>query len=129
MQMRSKRLPLILACLAVALTAGYVTLRLTAPRPNLILENIGRIEDGMTVQEVEKILGAPAGNYSSLRDAEAAELNPCYHKPGDKIWLDDEMWLGVRFDEAGKVTTWDFYRHRRNQNKTFLDYLRSWLGM
>jgi hypothetical protein len=39
------------------------------------------------------------------------------------------MWLGVRFDKAGKVTTWYFYRHRRNQNKTLLDYVRRWLGM
>ena len=127
--MKRNRLLLILACLAVVLLAGYAALRLTAARPNLALENIHAIEDGMTLQEVEKLLGAPAGNYSSLRDAEAADLPQCYNKPGDKTWVDDKMWLGVRFDEAGKVTTWDYYRHGRNQNKTFLDKLRRWLGI
>ena len=127
--MKCKRLLLVLACLTVMIFTGYAAVRLTAPRPNLISENIGRIEDGMTVQEVENILGAPAGNYSSLRDAEAADLPQCYDKPGDKIWVDDQMWLGVRFDETGKVTTYDYYRHRRNQDKTFLDHLRRWLGM
>ena len=127
--MKCKRLLLVLACLTVMIFTGYAAVRLTAPRPNLISENIGRIEHGMTVQEVEKILGAPAGNYSSLRDAEAADLPQCYDKPGDKIWVDDQMWLGVRFDETGKVTTYDYYRHRRNQDKTFLDHLRRWLGM
>ena len=127
--MKRKRLLLIVGCLAPILLAGYGTLRLMAARPNLMPENIKAIKHGMTEQEVETILGAPAGNYSSLRDREAARLRLCYDKPGDKIWVDDQMWLGVRFDETGKVTTYDYYRHRRNQDKTFLDHLRRWLGM
>jgi len=127
--MKCKRLLLVLACLTVMIFTGYAAVRLTAPRPNLISENIGRIEHGMTVQEVEKILGAPAGNYSSLRDAEAADLPQCYDKPGDKIWVDDQMWLGVRFDEAGNVKARYYYPHRRNQNGTYLDSLRRWLGL
>jgi len=127
--MRRKRLLLIVGYLTAMLLATYGILRLTAPRPKLTLDNMEAIEHGMTLQEVEKILGAPAGNYSSMRDAEAADLPQCYDKPGDKIWVDDQMWLGVRFDETGKVTTYDYYRHRRNQDKTFLDHLRRWLGM
>ena len=127
--MKRKRLLLMLACLAAVLLAGYGALRLMAARPNLISENIRAVKHGMTEQEVEMILGAPAGNYSSMRDAEAARLRLCYDKPGDKIWVDDEMWLGVRFDEAGKLKARYYYRHRRNQNRTFLDNLRRWLGM
>jgi hypothetical protein len=55
--MKHKRLLLILGGLAAVLLAGYGTLRLTAPRPKLTLENIEAIDDGMTEQEVEKILG------------------------------------------------------------------------
>ena len=127
--MRRKRLLLIVGCLTAMLLATYGILRLTAPRPKLTLDNMEAIEHGMTLQEVEKILGAPAGNYSSLRDAEAADLPQCYDKPGDKNWVDDQMWLGVRFDEAGNVKARYYYPHRRNDNRTFLDNLRRWLGM
>ena len=127
--MRRKRLLLIVGYLTAMLLATYGILRLTAPRPKLTLDNMEAIEDGMTLQEVEKILGAPAGNYSSLRDAEAADLPQCYDKPGDKNWVDDQMWLGVRFDEAGNVKARYYYPHRRNDNRTFLDNLRRWLGM
>ena len=127
--MRRKRLLLIVGCLTAMLLATYGILRLTAPRPKLTLDNMEAIEDGMTLQEVEKILGAPAGNYSSLRDAEAADLPQCYDKPGDKNWVDDQMWLGVRFDEAGNVKARYYYPHRRNQNGTYLDSLRRWLGL
>jgi len=50
--MNRKRLLLILACLAAVLPAGYGALWLTPARPNLVWENIGAIEDGMTLQEL-----------------------------------------------------------------------------
>ena len=80
----------------------------------------------MTEKEVEIILGAPAGNYSSLDSLEAADLLGCYDRPGDKKWVSDKICVAVRFDAAGKVTTFDYYRYHNN---SFLAKLRRWLGM
>src|SRR5579859_6594788 len=61
-----KRLLLFLVCLVSVLLAGYVTLRLTAPPKHRITwDNICAIKKGMTQEEVESILGVPAGVYSS----------------------------------------------------------------
>jgi hypothetical protein len=113
-------------CLAAVLLAGYVTLRLTAPRLRLTYDNIEAIEEGMTEKEVEMILGAPAGNYSFLNSRDPADLLPCYDKPGDKLWVTDQICLGVRFDAAGKVTTFDYYRYR---TRSFFAKIRDWLGL
>lgn len=121
-----KRLLILLVCLVSMLLAGYVMLWLTTPRHRITLDAIEAIDVGMTEKEVEVILGAPAGNYSSLNSVEAAELLGCYDKPGDKRWVSEKLCVGVRFDATGKVTTFDWYHYHNN---SFLAKLRRWRGI
>jgi hypothetical protein len=55
----------------VLLLAGAGALLLTAhgPRPRLTAENYGRIRPGMTLAEVEAILGAPPGDYIGVLES------------------------------------------------------------
>ena len=141
--MRHKRLLLIFGCLAAVLLAGYVTLRLTAPRHRITPENIRAIKKGMTEQEAEEILGAPAGDYSSAKNREwfvdtinfrdgtgstipLFSLSDLVEKRGGKFWVGDEAIIWVSFDEAGQAT--EMYGSVF-PNESLLAKLRRWLGM
>lgn len=147
--MKRKRLLLILGCLASVLLAGYVTLRLTAPRHRITGENIEAIREGMTEEEVEAILGAPAGDYSSKQtggqfpEIEIIIIPHRRSRPewkiitgpdlvksrGGKYWVGEATGVWVRFDEAGQVAEilpgWSI----PSGNESFLTKLRRWLGM
>lgn len=136
--MNRKRLLLISGCAAAILLAGYMTLRLTAPRHRITGDTIHAIDKGMTEREVEAILGAPAGDYSAgkrgglfinkhrVRDGDLTgpEMVKMW---GGKYWVSDETSVWVRFNEAGKVEeTWPGWVA---YNDSFLTKLRRWLGM
>ena len=140
--MKKRKRLLIFVGLAVMLFAGYATLRLTAPPHRITPVNIAAIRKGMTEREIENILGAPAGDYASAQ-ASAMYQNLTYHvdedgkgwngyelvkKWGGKVWVAEEGFLWVRFDDAGKVA--ETARHILvQQPESFLAKLRRWLGM
>jgi len=154
--MNRKRLLLILGCLGLLLLAGYATLWLTAPRHRITEENIEAIKEGMTEKEVEAILGAQAGDYSSKQTGgQFAEIEviiipapraqpvgktrsiftgftgPDFVKSrgGGKYWVGEETGVWVRFDEAGRVAEIWPGLSTPSGNESFLDKLRRWLGM
>ena len=90
--MKHKRLLLILGCLMSVLLAGYVTLRLSAPRHRITADNIQAIRAGMTAKEVEEILGAPPGYYCSRKDEEViAVIAPAVWKLLPQRWNSKEQ--------------------------------------
>jgi hypothetical protein len=126
--MKRKRLLLIVGCLAAVLLAGYATL----PRQHRItIENIGAIRDGMTERQVETILGAPAGDYSSgvLFDMVTTQMtgSELMEKHGGKVWVGVNGGIWIRFDERGKAVI------RMSVSgpvrESFFAKLRRWLGM
>src|SRR6516162_5242439 len=137
--MKHKRLLLILGCLMSVLLAGYVTLRLSAPRHRITADNIQAIRAGMTAKEVEEILGAPPGYYCSRKDEEViAVIAPgCLEAPTTtmelertsdrKFWVSDEGGIWIRLREDGKVAT-VIRLSVPNAEETFLAKLRRWLG-
>ena len=136
-----KRLLLILGCVASVLLAGYVTLRLTAPRHYLFSKNFDSIQKGMTEDEVEAILGARAGAHvegaltGSYRvDGKNKEGWDLIKERGGKEWLGDDVCIYIRFDEEGRVaeshrTTYYSMVFTNNLDESFLRKLRRWLGM
>ena len=135
-----KRLLLILAWVASVLLAGYVTLRLTAPRHRITEENIEAIKEGMTEKEVEAILGVSAGAYGSKADTGVYLLLPSrpilvapvsgvelIKRRGGKEWVGADVSLYVLFDEVGRVK--EMLVGVVDGDETFLDKLRRWLAM
>ena len=100
--MNGKRLLLIFASMAALLLAGYLTLRLTAQRHRITLENTRAIEKGMSESKVEEILGVRAGDYSSNKPGgtfhyhqKAVTGSDLVRMRGGKFWASDEtsVWL------------------------------------
>jgi hypothetical protein len=131
--LRRRRLPLV-GLGAVALLAGGLFAWLGLPRPGVTRANYERIQEGMTLPEVESILGGPPGNYSRLPDNEAGlwaidfadpELGPQYFR-GREAWVGGELAVAVWLNDQGRV--------RRKAafdvpEPTFLDRLRRLLHL
>src|SRR5437016_2926295 len=105
MSVRSTRLRLLLlAALAVLCLAVW----LLWPGPAAInLENFERIEVGMTLHDVEAILGGPAGNYgyhgSGIVQTHDAINVPRLAECRYVQWLDARHMIGVQFDADDRV--------------------------
>jgi hypothetical protein len=105
--------------LGVALALLALTFALTdwwlGRQPCVTEANFKRIREGMTMQEVEAILGAPGDRMAG---------------PGVLYW----RWQGesgtavVGFDGTGKVREFLFNRSSATARPGFLRRLRSWLG-
>jgi hypothetical protein len=67
--------------------------------PNLSLDNIRRIREGMSFPEVEEVIGAPPD--FSVKDQEASERLSQYITA--QGWISDDTEVTVSFDEEGKV--------------------------
>jgi hypothetical protein len=111
------------------------------PRPTAInRENAAQIQVGMTLAEVEAVLGGPPrddgigvlaferpdGSEATMTRAELrGELNQL---PDVKQWLSDEILVEVTLDDAGRVasTTVDPVRLAHLGP---IDRLRRWLGL
>jgi hypothetical protein len=140
MMLKRKLVLLVLGCLALVLMAGYVTLWLTASRHRITQENLNKIQKGMTEKQVEAMLGARPGDYSSGQTvvffAEAKDpgiinlFEPAdlVKERGGKCWVADDAALWLRFDDGGHVTEVDFGMTWPG-NESFLAKLRRWLGM
>ena len=82
---RRRRLLLFGLGAAAAVLAGGVFLRAQLPRPGVTVANYQRIRDGMTVAEVEAILGGPPGTYDGPDDAFGGQFQSLRFKAIPKI--------------------------------------------
>jgi hypothetical protein len=75
-----------------------------ASRTNINVVSFQQIRKGMTRQEVEKLLGAPPGDYTSGRSSGSLLALPT--APGEKSryhWASDEGLITVAFDKDDRV--------------------------
>ena len=125
-----------LACL-VALLALSTTMRQTHSQARFHSENVSKIKEGMTEQQVETLLGAPPGNYRGSRLCTGTSMSHHSLKllrlEGDRavrVWTgeDDGLCVSVliRLDEQGKVVEIQSLR-LAPRNVSWFDELRSWL--
>jgi hypothetical protein len=123
-----------LACL-VALLALTTVMRQTHSQARFHPENVCKIKEGMTEQEVETLLGAPPGNYRRPRHSTGSSMSHHSLKllrlEGDtavREWLgeDDGLYVSVliRLDDQGKVVEIQSLR-LAPRNVFWLDELRS----
>ncbi len=103
--------------LVVLLTTGIL---LSFPVPasqGWTQQDFLRIRSGMTLAEVQEILGAPPGDYRSMAtkgDPAAADFDGCiFGTPtgiaSTAIWISDSALIYLGLDPAGKVQTGAFF--------------------
>jgi hypothetical protein len=118
-----KRLPLLLGGAACLLVAGYF-LHAWLTKTSINRDTFERIEEGMTLKEVEELIGLPPGEYEK---SVIYWLEPDFGMRGEcKSWSSDDGAITVWVSPEGKVTHKDFYEPLLRENT--LDMLRRWVG-
>jgi hypothetical protein len=127
--MRRRRL-LLVGLVAAVLLAGGLFLRLAYPRHDISPEGYERIDVGMTLEEVEAILGGPPGDHTNGRyeappyPVRGLAIDP---NPPPGVWHD---WWGeraailVKFDLGGRVRDKVILQVEWRRNPSLLDRLR-----
>jgi hypothetical protein len=116
----------LLVCLLLAASAAW----LLCPRSAITPANAERIKAGMTLAEVETILGGPAQNANTGPIVYDATVGRVDHSgpPGDlRIWQSDRVQLTVIFRDDVVTHIRPLPVHRVEE--TPLDILRRWLGL
>jgi hypothetical protein len=113
---------------AVSLRPGV-----TQANPGVTQANYERIREGMTLPEVENLLGGPPGNYSRIPDKEAGLWTIDPSRPdlnrqffiGREVWIGNELAVAVWFDDRGRVARKEAYE---TLDRGLLQRLRDLLG-
>jgi hypothetical protein len=108
--MTKKRWVVPAGMLAACVCLTLAVLALLPPRPGVTPANIERIEDGMTVAEVEKILGGPGESFWSYL-ARSSSTSPLGIVGGTKFGNTMLVWhhphdgtcVAVSFDRDARV--------------------------
>jgi hypothetical protein len=103
----------------------YFAFRTSAPKHNINGASFEKIKQGMTLAEVEAILGGPAGDYTTR-----PTISECDGRlgPGDKEWVSDDAAISVWFDPKGGILDASVSPVFRRNDLTWLERLRTWLG-
>jgi hypothetical protein len=126
MTRRTRRLLLFVVPAAV-LVLGLAWLRW--PRTAITRENASKIAEGMTLAEVEAILGGPVRDDSTGPLAsDLSEALEAYDRPGRLKWQSDCAVICLNLDAAGNVGKVSVVPVRRAEEGP-LDRLRRWLGL
>jgi hypothetical protein len=104
----------------------YFTWWLGKPRPDINRANFERIKKGMTLREVEAIIGAPAGDYTT---EPTSIVDDGWYVSGDKEWVDDEGAISVWFDPQGRIRDMSFVPVRPRTGLTWLERLQMRVGL
>jgi hypothetical protein len=143
------RKSVLLAAGVVLATAVGAVLVLNSRRPQVGRAQFERITEGMTLDEVEAAVGAPAGEYrwqallsrapvdgaarTELEEAGVSvhEIVQAEQAPAatvtHRMWWGDTYTICVAFDGNGKVIGHSLWATDRGADGT-LTWLRSWLG-
>ena len=86
-------------------------------RSGITKSNYRRIREGMTLQEVQSLLGGPPGNYSRFPEKEAGLWTIDPDRPdlnreffiGREVWIGNELAVAVWFDEQERVHKKEMY--------------------
>ena len=120
----------------VVLTSAVLLLvRLLAPSADKQL-NVGgffQIKVGMSLSEVEGLLGGPPGTYGRYAQGASMMTAEGYNAPPgsvEKVWCDDANRFEIYFDQQKHVVGYHKRaRYSQEPGPNWLDRLRKWLGV
>ena len=142
--MTTRRRPFLALSLfaAIVVLAGFV--RWAQPGTAITRENSAKVRVGMTLVEVETILGGPPRNETTgpleLDAVEPADweegtlqrrwIDFMFVEPPAKrvMWHSDQVVIWVQWNAAGYVNACDYFPQRRAAESP-LDMLRRWFGL
>jgi hypothetical protein len=119
----TRRTRLFLFAALAVLAVGLAAWLFAPPEPTAItVANADRIRNGMTLAEVETLLGGPARNESEVPNngimiTRAAD-DPC--------WVSTRIVVIVSFDDNGRVDNHGVFPLHQNR---FFDTIRRWLEL
>jgi hypothetical protein len=111
---------------AIFLLAMYSVLRPGVPKHNINLASIEKIKAGMTLAEVEEILGVPPGDYTTTP---TTSLSDGWMGPGDKEWAGDDGVISVWFDPQGRILAANLAPVSPRTGLTWFERLQMWFGL
>jgi hypothetical protein len=123
---------LVLAAVALALSAGGLAWHLARPEPVITEERARSIQVGMTKAEVAALLGGPAGDYAAnavvtyLRGSVGGDATGYYQ--GTNWWGRGGM-IQVQFSEEGRVESAAYYPAPFVRRLDFWERLRGGLTL
>jgi hypothetical protein len=129
------------AVVLVVLLVGFGVALFLLPRDRITAESWKKIRIGMTVEEVEEILGGPGITSEECRKRHFAPGKFSYdgvgfREPRDRVITDGDIlknWKGkhglmqIGLDSDGHVIA-KYFLGLRSADPTFLDHIRDWLG-
>jgi SmpA / OmlA family len=134
-QAMRKRSVLVLVCLVTVAVACFWALWLAWPEEWIKREQLGRIRPGMTVEDVETILGKPTGSYPNDVaimivgvPESSGDFDRLFMDPGGRQWVGKETAIVVAFDERARVTA-TYFGYLSRQQEGFLTIVRRWFGL
>lgn len=101
--MRRRGLCLGLVAAVAAGSAGFVAVRsFGAPAHRITREAAAELRPGMTLAEVEAVIGVPAGDYSG-GTALPAPGSTLVFPPSWHEWIAEDVCIQAEFDEQGRL--------------------------
>jgi hypothetical protein len=139
--MTTRRRWLLFGLPAMLVLLGVAAVLLWSPATVITPENAEKIENGMTLAEVEQVLGGSPRNESGMPDnfindafvmADAEELKTGRLRPGprpfeDKRWASPGYVVVVQFDDSDRVVRHTVFTF--SVDRTVLDKLLRWMGL
>lgn len=119
-----------------ATVAFLVGLWVTWPRSAITKDNADRLRNGMTLEQVEAVLGGHARDETSgrvVQDLPDGSEAPVFHStlnaiPGIRHWVSDRWMIRVDFDLDDHVISWSATPVHR-ENAAALEMLRRLLHL
>lgn len=119
--------------LLVLLLAVVLLPNFAGKQRRLHVENFPRVAVGMTLKEVEDLLGGPAGNYGLDplgKELESLEGYPDFPGAREKQWCNENHMLEIYFDAKDQVA--GFYKrasYKQYPPESWLSRLWRFLGI
>jgi outer membrane protein assembly factor BamE (lipoprotein component of BamABCDE complex) len=119
-----RRAALLFVGLAALGLLAVVACALLPSGPGVTKANFYRIEDGMSLAQVEALLGPPDYNSPSGRNWELLYNGKTHVGHTRRVWGGDDGGARIDFDEEGRV----FSKTWVDNPESFLDRLRRWFA-
>src|SRR5262249_31624007 len=129
---RTRVLVLVVVATAVGVLA-YAGWWLATPRHRISLNSSVEIQHGMTLEQVEAILGVPPGNYATQEEFRRMGGGQTWHQTtGGRCrcaeWVSDELAIWVYFDPDGTAKLVGITDIGGHAPEPLLKRMPRWLG-